>query len=204
MHRPIHRGLWKVIIFLFNIILISLMESISPGNKPFCCCNGVPRVREVRDFGSTCLPSWTLAFRFAAVDPKSPRSLAAHLSVRGDTSKNCPTVGETVIPRGDETPTDNVTIRTQTSQSVTIENLEIRCEELQKKIDDLIEQLRQHAASPSRNNAQQQHQQQQLHQPQSADWETSDTHGGSEKQVRIVGVFYVTSFFAPSESSGRD
>lgn len=69
------------------------------------------------------------------------------------------------------------------SQSVTIENLEIRCEELQKKIDDLTEQLRQHAASPSRSSAQQQHQQQQLQQQQSADWETSDTlQGGSEKQ----------------------
>ncbi|XP_011866650.1 PREDICTED: uncharacterized protein LOC105561357 isoform X2 [Vollenhovia emeryi] len=68
------------------------------------------------------------------------------------------------------------------SQSVTIETLEIRCEELQKKIDDLIEKLRQHTASPSRNNAQQQHQQQQLHQQQSSDWETSDTQGGSEKQ----------------------
>ncbi|KYM95638.1 Cerebellar degeneration-related protein 2-like protein [Cyphomyrmex costatus] len=67
------------------------------------------------------------------------------------------------------------------SQSVTIENLEVRCEELQKKIDDLIEQLRQHATSPSRNNVQQ-HQQQQLQQQQSTDWETSDTQGGSEKQ----------------------
>jgi len=67
---------------------------------------------------------------------------------------------------------------------VTIENLEIRCEELQKKIDDLTDQLRQHAASPSRNNAQhQQHQQQQLQQQQSIDWEISDTQGGSEKQV---------------------
>lgn len=68
------------------------------------------------------------------------------------------------------------------SQSVTIENLEVRCEELQKKIDDLTERLRQHATSPSRNNAQQQHQQQQLQQQQSTDWETSDTQGGSEKQ----------------------
>ncbi|XP_011164555.2 cerebellar degeneration-related protein 2-like isoform X2 [Solenopsis invicta] len=69
------------------------------------------------------------------------------------------------------------------SQSVTIENLEIRCEELQKKIDDLTQQLRQHAASPSRNNAQhQQHQQQQLQQQHNIDWETSDTQGGSEKQ----------------------
>ncbi|CAL1689655.1 unnamed protein product [Lasius platythorax] len=63
------------------------------------------------------------------------------------------------------------------SQSVTIENLEIRCEELQKKIDDLSRQLRQRAASPSRsNNAQQQQLQ------QNTDWETSDTQGGSEKQ----------------------
>ncbi|XP_070161934.1 cerebellar degeneration-related protein 2 isoform X1 [Polyergus mexicanus] len=63
------------------------------------------------------------------------------------------------------------------SQSVTIENLEIRCEELQKKIDDLNGQLRQRAASPSRsNNAQQQQQQQNIN------WETSDTQGGSEKQ----------------------
>ncbi|XP_036149322.1 cerebellar degeneration-related protein 2 [Monomorium pharaonis] len=69
------------------------------------------------------------------------------------------------------------------SQSVTIENLEIRCEELQKKIDDLTEQLRQNAASPSRNNAQQQyHQQQQMQQQQSINWETSDTQGGNEKQ----------------------
>ncbi|XP_072747328.1 uncharacterized protein Centrocortin isoform X1 [Anoplolepis gracilipes] len=65
------------------------------------------------------------------------------------------------------------------SQSVTIENLEIRCEELQKKIDDLTEQLRQRAASPSRsNNVQQQQQQQQ----QNISWETLDTQGGSEKQ----------------------
>lgn len=81
-----------------------------------------------------------------------------------------------------------------TSQSVTIENLEIRCEELQKKIDELTEQLRQHAASPSRNNAQQQHQQQQLHQQQrftDTNWETSDTQGGSEKQVQIVRVFTI-------------
>lgn len=63
------------------------------------------------------------------------------------------------------------------SQSVTIENLEIRCEELQKKIDDLTGQLRQRAASPSRNNNAQQQQQQ-----QNTKWEISDTQGGSEKQ----------------------
>ncbi|XP_050451441.1 BICD family-like cargo adapter 1 isoform X1 [Cataglyphis hispanica] len=63
------------------------------------------------------------------------------------------------------------------SQSVTIENLEIRCEELQKKIDDLTGQLRQRAASPTRSNNVQQQQQQ-----QNINWETSDTQGGSEKQ----------------------
>ena len=77
-----------------------------------------------------------------------------------------------------------------TSQSVTIENLEIRCEELQKKIDDLTEQLRQNAASPSRNNAQQQyHQQQQMQQQRSINWETSDTQGGNEKHVQIARAF---------------
>lgn len=88
---------------------------------------------------------------------------------------------------------------------MTIENLEIRCEELQKKIDDLTGQLRQHAASPSRNNTQQQYQQHQLQQQQSTDWETSDTQGGSEKQVRIgLSILCnVTSFLASSESSGR-
>ncbi|KAL0125687.1 hypothetical protein PUN28_004632 [Cardiocondyla obscurior] len=68
------------------------------------------------------------------------------------------------------------------SQSMTIENLEIKCEELQKKIDELTERLRQHATSPSRSNAQQHHQHQQLHQQQSTDWETSDMQGGSEKE----------------------
>ncbi|XP_020289686.1 cerebellar degeneration-related protein 2 isoform X2 [Pseudomyrmex gracilis] len=61
------------------------------------------------------------------------------------------------------------------SQSVTIENLEIRCEELQKKIDDLTEQLRQQAVNyPSRNKD--------IAQEQDADWKALDTQGGSEKQ----------------------
>lgn len=63
---------------------------------------------------------------------------------------------------------------------MTIENLEIRCEELQKKIDDLTGQLRQRAASPSRSNNVQQQQQQ-----QNTKWEISDTQGGSEKQVTV-------------------
>nr|XP_012224157.1 PREDICTED: cerebellar degeneration-related protein 2-like isoform X2 [Linepithema humile] len=62
------------------------------------------------------------------------------------------------------------------SQSVTIENLEIRCEELQKKIDELTENLRQRAASPFKSNAQQQSAK------KCGDWESLDTQGGSEKQ----------------------
>jgi len=65
------------------------------------------------------------------------------------------------------------------SQSVTIENLEIRCEELQKKIDELSENLRQRAASPSRNNAQQQNAK------KCSDWKTLDAQGGNEKQVGV-------------------
>lgn len=60
---------------------------------------------------------------------------------------------------------------------MTIENLEIRCEELQKKIDELTENLRQRAASPFKNNGQQQSGK------KCSDWETLDTQGGSEKQV---------------------
>ncbi|XP_011331499.1 cerebellar degeneration-related protein 2 isoform X2 [Ooceraea biroi] len=64
------------------------------------------------------------------------------------------------------------------SHSLTIENLEIKCEELQKKIDDLTVQIRRQSTlqstvtSPSGNNTQQ----------QNNDWETPNTQGGSEKQ----------------------
>ncbi|XP_011155146.2 BICD family-like cargo adapter 1 isoform X2 [Harpegnathos saltator] len=63
------------------------------------------------------------------------------------------------------------------SQCMTIEGLEVKCEELQKKIDDLTEQReallrQQQAASPSRNNAQQ----------QDSSWKTSVTQGGSVQQ----------------------
>lgn len=65
---------------------------------------------------------------------------------------------------------------------MTIENLEIKCEELQKKIDDLIAQARrQSAASPSMNIIQQ----------QSDDWETSKTQGGSEKQVSAIVCLFI-------------
>jgi len=56
---------------------------------------------------------------------------------------------------------------------VTIENLEIRCEEFQKKIDDLTAQIRQQYISSSRSNLQEAHD----------DWETLNSQGGNEKQV---------------------
>ncbi|XP_032667799.1 cerebellar degeneration-related protein 2 isoform X2 [Odontomachus brunneus] len=68
------------------------------------------------------------------------------------------------------------------SQCMTIESLEVKCEELQKKIDDLTGQReallrQQQAASPSRNNAQQ----------QDSSWKTSVTQGGSVQQRAAPG-----------------
>jgi hypothetical protein len=64
---------------------------------------------------------------------------------------------------------------------VTIENLEIKCEEFQKKIDDLTAQIRQQYISSSRSNMQELHD----------DWETSNTQGGNEKQVNEELYTYV-------------
>ncbi|XP_014485809.1 PREDICTED: uncharacterized protein LOC106750183 isoform X2 [Dinoponera quadriceps] len=69
------------------------------------------------------------------------------------------------------------------SQCMTIESLEVKCEELQKKIDELTQQReallrqQQQAASPSRNNAQQ----------QDSGWKASVTQGGSVQQRAAPG-----------------